>query len=319
MSDDIESLLRQLASLTYNLRLILERKREYVLHTDVPLQLERSEQVVMAQIADIKAQIAAIEPDNPVLAGPSAARKSSGNQSAGNQSAGNQSAGNQSAGNTINAQQSQSFINRPTGDISQYYGNVTIHHHHGTPADQQPAQAQASHTSDMVERKPTAFMSYAEFDNQYLGGQLEALGKQLSQVVQFVTGDQFLIFQHSDVGWGQNLQQRMDQLLNQSTFLIPIITPGFFRSDDCRMELAHFIEREQRLGRSDLILPVYYVNYAPLNEGAQAGSDELVQMVAGRAYMDWRELRHAALDTPEVRQMLERMAEQMSAALARTS
>ena len=48
-------------------------------------------------------------------------------------------------------------------------------------------------------------------------------------------------------------------------FLIPIITPGFFDSKPCREELELFLQRERTLSRSDLILPVYYIDYPAFN------------------------------------------------------
>jgi flagellar biosynthesis chaperone FliJ len=58
MSDDIQSLRRQLAEVEENLRLIQERKTEYVQATDVPLQLIKDEQRLEAQIADLRERLA---------------------------------------------------------------------------------------------------------------------------------------------------------------------------------------------------------------------------------------------------------------------
>jgi TIR domain len=70
-------------------------------------------------------------------------------------------------------------------------------------------------------------------------------------------GCEFPIFQdRSDIRWGQQWRQRIDESLDSVTFFIPILSPSFFASTECRYELGRFLDREQRLGRSDLILAI---------------------------------------------------------------
>jgi hypothetical protein len=57
-SDDLQSLRRQLASARENLRLIQERKAEYVLGTDVPLDLIKEERHLQERIAELEREIA---------------------------------------------------------------------------------------------------------------------------------------------------------------------------------------------------------------------------------------------------------------------
>lgn len=58
MDNTLQSLHEQLAEAEENLRLIQERKAEYVLETDVPLQLVKDEQRLGAQIAGLRARLA---------------------------------------------------------------------------------------------------------------------------------------------------------------------------------------------------------------------------------------------------------------------
>ena len=52
------------------------------------------------------------------------------------------------------------------------------------------------------------------------------------------TGQEFVIFQdRSDIAWGQNWQQRIEEALDAVTLLLVIITPGLFRSPACRAEV----------------------------------------------------------------------------------
>ena len=53
------------------------------------------------------------------------------------------------------------------------------------------------------------------------------------------TGEEFPIFQdRNDIKWGQNWKQRVEESLDRYTFLIPVITPGFFKSSNCRDGVA---------------------------------------------------------------------------------
>src|SRR5262249_30687721 len=105
--------------------------------------------------------------------------------------------------------------------------------------------------------------------------------------------------------------------LDAATFLIPVITPAFFKSPYCRGELERFLKRESDLGRTDLILPVYYVECSVLSDKAKREQDPLAQTIWARQNADWRELRFEPFTSPEVGKRLAAMARQIVAALER--
>src|SRR3954447_10768372 len=117
----------------------------------------------------------------------------------------------------------------------------------------------------MTKNKPAALMSYVHSDDKYK--QLTTLRERLSDEVQMQIGIEFPIFQDTkDIHWGQNWEQRIKSALTEEiTFLMPIITPSFFNSQPCREELERFLEVEKKLKRSDLILPIYFVDTPVLN------------------------------------------------------
>ncbi len=161
-------------------------------------------------------------------------------------------------------------------------------------------------------------MSYVRFDDQHENGRLTKFCNRLSGEVRLQTGEEFRIFQdRNDIGWGEQWKQRIDESLDAATFLIPIITPGFFKSPACRAELERFIEREKKLDRNDVILPVYYVNYSALTDEAKQKADPLLKVIAGRQYADWRELRFELFTSPQIGKMLASMAGQIVQALER--
>ena len=106
--------------------------------------------------------------------------------------------------------------------------------------------------------EPVAFLSYVRLDDRHEDGRLSEFCSRLAGEIRMQTGRPFHIFQNrKDIGWGEKWQQRIEDSLDAATFLIPIVTPGFFYSDPCGARRA---ERERKLGRKDLILPVYYLD-----------------------------------------------------------
>jgi F-box protein 11 len=164
----------------------------------------------------------------------------------------------------------------------------------------------------MENPKPAAFLSYVHADDEHDDGRISEFRKQLSAEIRMQIGEDFSIFQdRDDIAWGQNWQARIDETLDTVTLLIPIMTPGFFASAPCRKELSHFLERELQLGRSDLILPVYYVSAPRLDDEIIRKSDPLATMLFARQYADWRELRFEPFTAPVIRKALAELAKRM--------
>ena len=169
-----------------------------------------------------------------------------------------------------------------------------------------------------MSRPPIAFMSYVRLDDQHENGRLTQFRERLSAEVRMQTGDAFDIFQdRNDIAWGQQWKDRIVESLDGVTFLIPIITPAFFKSPACREELERFLQREEGLGRTDLVLPVYYIECSTLSDEAKRERDPLAKAIAARQYADWRELRFEPFTSPEVGKRLAGMARQISEALER--
>jgi hypothetical protein len=162
--------------------------------------------------------------------------------------------------------------------------------------------------------KPAALMSYTRFDDEYAGGYLTQLGDQISKAVQFVSGGIPLpIFRDTqDIAWGQSWEERIDHLGDMPTFFIPILTPSYFKNEWSRHELERFLEREAQLGRSDLVLPVYFIRVPALEDAALRADDPLAQTLAARQRIDWRELRFEHFSAPPVRRAIAHIAERIA-------
>jgi hypothetical protein len=159
---------------------------------------------------------------------------------------------------------------------------------------------------------PAAFMSYARFNDQHDDGLLSQLRLRLAAEIRAQTGEEFAIFQdRSDIAWGQNWQERIDEALDAATLLLVIITPGLFRSRACRAEFQRFLERERMLGREDLILPVYYISAREMDDPGMRAADEMATVLASRQFADWRELRFEPFTAPLVRKAIALLASRM--------
>jgi len=159
---------------------------------------------------------------------------------------------------------------------------------------------------------PAAFMSYVRFNDQHDDGQLSQFRERLAAEIQAQTGQEFKIFQdRNDIDWGQNWQQRINETLDAVTLLLVIVTPSLFHSQPCRAEFGKFLERERALGRTDLILPLYYISAQELDDPALRQSDEMARILASRQFADWRELRFEAFTSPLVRKAIAQLAYRM--------
>jgi hypothetical protein len=114
---------------------------------------------------------------------------------------------------------------------------------------------------------------------------------------------------------GQNWSERIRDCIESVNFLICIITPRFFRSEACRAEFDRFVKLEQAIGRSDLILPVYYIDSPLLNDEEKRNADPIAQLIGMRNYADWRALRFESLNSPAAKRMLARLATDIRLAL----
>lgn len=172
----------------------------------------------------------------------------------------------------------------------------------------------------MPQRTPVAFLSYATINDTHDQGNLTELCARLSAEVRVQTGENFPIFQdRTHIQWGQAWQERLTVSLDEVTFLIPIITPSFFKSHWCREELKRFVAQEKAVGRNDLILPVYYVDCPILMDEANREQDPLAAVIAARQMADWRDLRFEPWSNPAVGKALAKMAVQIRDALERVS
>jgi TIR domain len=170
-----------------------------------------------------------------------------------------------------------------------------------------------------VTLNPSAFLSYTRIDDDFFGGSITSLRRLLELGVQVVTGNrEFFIFQDVDgIELGQRWQERLDEALTTTRFLIPILTPCFFQSSACRDELAKFIEHERALSRGDLILPIYLVTTPLLETSELRKDDRLASEICARQRHDWRSYADLPITDPTIRRAVRELSEKIALAIAR--
>lgn len=116
------------------------------------------------------------------------------------------------------------------------------------------------------------------------------------------------------IKFGQHWPSRPDEALAGARFLIPVLSPLFFRSEPCRDELTKFLELERRAGRRDLILPIYLVTAPVLERPALCATDTLAQAIHERQRRDWRPYADLPVDHAEHRRAISELARAVAAA-----
>lgn len=135
-----------------------------------------------------------------------------------------------------------------------------------------------------------AFMSYAHRDNEACQGRILQLASLVEGELTLITGERRTIWTDvSQIALGADWRERIESALEEATVFLPIVTPGFFKSDACREELSIFVRAATRLGLSELIIPVYFASVDEIDSGK--AEDSAMMMVSRFQYADWRELR----------------------------
>jgi hypothetical protein len=161
-------------------------------------------------------------------------------------------------------------------------------------------------------KPPDAFLSYTRFDDGHDGGAISEFCRRLASAVRAVTGVPFEIFQDIEgIGIGEHWPGKLDEMLNEVRFFIPILTPSYFTSKPCREELEKFLSAEAERERNDLILPIYYIECDLLEDDDLRAADPLADTLHERQRQDWRELRFEPIDAGNVRRVLERLAREI--------
>jgi hypothetical protein len=162
--------------------------------------------------------------------------------------------------------------------------------------------------------RPLVFVSYAPFDDKHDRGRITSFARVLSDEAKHeLGGDVSVFYDRRKIQIGEQWEDAIRDALEKASVFVAIITPSYFRSRFCRQELEHILDREERLNRSDMIIPVFYVGIEGL-----LGQDDLGEKLAKRQYLDWRELRFEPFDSLQVRQSMLELVHWIGIVIERT-
>ncbi|MFI6583208.1 toll/interleukin-1 receptor domain-containing protein [Embleya sp. NPDC050493] len=163
----------------------------------------------------------------------------------------------------------------------------------------------------MNNEHPVGFWSYTHRDDELDDGRIRRLAQSIGDEFEIITGEELKVFvDKKSIEWGDGWRIRIDTALTSSTFLIPIITPRYFKSQQCRREIITFAGHAASLGLDELLLPIHYVNVPELTDNKD--EDEVIALIRKRQWVDWRDLRLEDEKSPEYRKAINQLAARLS-------
>ncbi len=157
------------------------------------------------------------------------------------------------------------------------------------------------------------FWSYVHADDDAEGGRVAQLARDVVAQYEMITGDSISLFLDRDtLEWGDDWRPKVDSSLASVAFFIPVLTPRYFQSAECRRELNFFARRATRLGIRELVMPVLYVDVPALHEDPP--TDEAMALVKPFQWEDWTDLRFSAPESPEYRAAVAALAKRLAEA-----
>jgi hypothetical protein len=162
------------------------------------------------------------------------------------------------------------------------------------------------------------FWSYTHRDDEIEEGRIRRLAMKIANEFEAITAEELHVFlDKQDIKWGDEWRIRIDNALTSSTFFMPIITPRFFRSEECRREVLAFSGHAASLGLDDLLLPILYIDVPGIRKSD--ASDDVMLLVSRRQYEDWTQLRLEDEKSPKYRQAIHRLAGRLVEILERVA
>jgi hypothetical protein len=160
---------------------------------------------------------------------------------------------------------------------------------------------------------PDGFWSYVHDDDDAEGGRITQLARDVAAQFQLLTGEKINLFLDRDnLVWGDDWRPKIDDSLASVAFFIPVITPRFFKSAECRRELNFFARNAEKLGIKELVLPILYVDFPALHDDPP--KEDIVALVKRFQWEDWTDLKYADRESGEYRRAVSKLAARLVAA-----
>ena len=142
---------------------------------------------------------------------------------------------------------------------------------------------------------PVGFWSYAHHDLENSKLSLVELRDELENSLRSTfKHQQTRLWQDSGrLNDGDDWRKEIQQAIEESSFIVLVLTPAFLRSPECCAEVIWFVEREKKLGRSDLIFPIHFEDTDHLDPASIGDmfNPEVFSILKSRNFLDFRDER----------------------------
>jgi hypothetical protein len=157
------------------------------------------------------------------------------------------------------------------------------------------------------------FWSYVREDDEGDHRRIRALADDLREQYRIQTAEKLELFiDRESIEWGEAWKKRIDTAIAGTTFFIPIITPSYLLSPECRRELLKFVREAERLGLAQLLMSVYWVTVPALEGNPEESDDEAIRFLAKYNWQDLRDERLEERDSSAYRKAVSALAKKLS-------
>lgn len=154
------------------------------------------------------------------------------------------------------------------------------------------------------------FWSYVHDDDKAEKGRIAQLVHDIVDQYGLITGDRIEVFlDKDDLNWGDKWRDKIDNNLGSIAFFIPVLTPRYLMSVECRREMQYFLSKAIDLGISELLLPLLYVKIPQMAD--TESEDELLKIIKSTQYEDWTETRFFDSSSTEYRRAVNALAKRL--------
>jgi hypothetical protein len=154
------------------------------------------------------------------------------------------------------------------------------------------------------------FWSYTHRDDLLENGRIRRLSSAIGNEYELLTGERLDLFvDNSAISWGDQWREVISTALEKTALFIPIVTPLYLRSEECRREFVEFAGRAASADAMELLLPILYADTPAISD--EENDDEVPALIRETKYEDWRTLRLTDENSQEYRLAVHKLASRL--------
>ncbi|CAN5834390.1 hypothetical protein BH11PLA1_BH11PLA1_22240 [soil metagenome] len=167
----------------------------------------------------------------------------------------------------------------------------------------------------------TICIIYSREDDATLYDFVKNFSDKLSAAIRSRTGETIakFVYDHKLLAWGDPWRAVIDEALESSLFLLPMVSPLFLKSDECLREYREFIAIERKRNRRDLILPLLLFA-SPYVCGKESPSDniaDVVKSISDHEWENWIGADALSWGDPQMRKLVANTADRLIKAISK--